>query len=210
MGFSQSNEEKALSCVHIEFRVKINDLGNAARQLAVTQSQNLGTGFADLLVSENVATLRTAVTSIDVTVKGIYLGVARLPLATLQKIVAVAATFKKKELPILIWDGLVKIGTWQTRNEEIGIGPLQGQKLDPSSDATVLDTLALAWLLTPAGVREHGLDRRVAEAQEAMETAIDMATTAMENLRIDRKKIAALAEEQIAEAGKGLRNSLLK
>lgn len=77
-------------------------------------------------------------------------------------------------------------------------------------DASLLDTLALASLLTPAGVRTQGLERRVAKAQRAREDAIDRATRAMEPLLVERERLAALVEEHVAQAGERLRNVLQK
>ena len=76
------------------------------------------------------------------------------------------------------------------------------------ADASFLDTLALASLLTPAAVKEQGLERRVVRAQRAKEDAIDRATRAMEPMLVEREKIAALVEEHIVEAGERLRSAL--
>jgi hypothetical protein len=65
-------------------------------------------------------------------------------------------------------------------------------------------------VLTPAGVKEHGLARRVEKAQGAAEDAIDRAALALDLVRVSRKMIASLVEDHIAEAGKRLRGSLLK
>ena len=210
MGTAESDNQKALACVHIEFRFRVADLRNATRQLVVTQSENKDTDVADLLVTESVATFRTALASTDVPVNGIQTGAARLPIPTLKKIVIIAATYKRKEIPILIWDGQIKVGSFTFGHEGIAIGPLPDESLDTPSGASVLDTLALAWLLTPAGVKEHGLARRVEKAQGATEDAIDRAALALDLVRVSREKIAALVEDHIADAGKRLRSSLLK
>jgi hypothetical protein len=146
----------------------------------------------------------------DVAVNGIQPGTARLPIPTFEKIGAIAKTFKGRETLVLIWDGLIKIGSWQTRNSEIVLGVVPDPSLDMPSDATFLDTLALAAFLSPAGSKEQGLERRVIKAQRAKEDSIDRATRALEPLRVEREKIAALVEEHIAEAGKRLRAILLK
>jgi len=210
MGTAESDNQKALACVHIEFRFRVADLRNATRQLVVTQSENKDTDVADLLVTESVATFRTALAATDVPVNGIHTGAARLPIPTLKKIVIIAATYKRKEIPILIWDGQIKVGSFTFGHEGIAIGPLPDESLDTPSGASVLDTLALAWLLTPAGVKEHGLARRVEKAQGATEDAIDRAALALDLVRVSREKIAALVEDHIADAGKRLRSSLLK
>jgi hypothetical protein len=196
--------------MQIEFKVRISDLRNATRQLADNRGQNKETDFVDLLVSECIATFRTVGTSTELPVHGIQPGTARLPVLTLEKIAAVARTFKGQETLVLLWDGLIKIGSWQTRHQEITLGTIPDQEIDMPSDATFLDTLALASLLSPAGVKQQGLEKRVVKAQKAKEDAIDRATRALEPLTIERDQVAALVEAHIAEAGKRLRSVLLK
>jgi hypothetical protein len=103
--------------MQVEFKVRVNDLRNATRHLTVNRGENKANDFADLLVSECIATLRTIGSSTELPVHGIQPGSARLPMLTLEKIAAVAKTFKGNETLVLIWDGLIKIGSWQTRNQ---------------------------------------------------------------------------------------------
>ena len=194
--------------MHVEFKVRVNDLSNATRQLTVNRALNKANDFADLLVSECIATLRTVGSSTELPVHGIQPGSARLPILTLEKIAAVAKTFKAKETLVVIWDGLIKIGSWQTRNPEITLGTIPDQSLDIPVDASFLDTLALASLLTSDGIREQGMEKRVLHAQKAKEDAIDSAIQALRPLAIERDQIAILVEEHIAAAGKRLRRSL--
>jgi hypothetical protein len=196
--------------MQIEFKARVSDLRNATRQLTANRGQNKETDFADLLVSECIATFRTIGTSTEIPIHGIQPGTARLPIHTLEKIAAIAKTFKTNETGVLVWEGLIKIGSWQTRDADITVGVIPDQSLDIPSDASFLDTLALASLLTPAAVKEQGLGRRVAKAQSAKEDAIDRATRAMEPLLVEREKIAALVEEHIAQAGERLRSVLQK
>jgi hypothetical protein len=210
MGTAESPYQKVRSTVHVEFRVRVSDLMSATQQLTVNQGRYKATDFADILVSESVATFRTIGTSTDVAVNGIQPGTARLPITTFEKIGAIAKTFKARETLVLIWDGLIKIGSWQTRNSEIVLGVVPDPSLDIPSDATFLDALALAAYLSPAGIRAQGIERRVEKAQRAKEDAIDRATRALEPLRVEREKIAVLVEDHIAEAGRRVRSSLLK
>lgn len=196
--------------MQVEFKVRVSDLRNATRQLMANRGQNKETDFADLLVSECIATFRAVGTSTELPILGIQPGTARLPIPTLEKIAAVARTFKAKETTVLIWDGLIKIGSWQTRNPEIILGTIPDFTFDIPSDASFLDTLALASLLTPARVKEQGLERRVVKAQRAKEDAIDRAARALEPLAIERDQIMALVEDHIVAAGKRLQVILQK
>ena len=208
MVIRKSKFQEAKACLHVEFKVRISDLRNAAQRLTLNQGQNKTTDFADILVSERVATFCTVGTSTDVPVNGIKPGTARIPISTLEKAAAISKTFKKKETLVLIWDGLIKVGSWQTIDLEIALGAIPDQSLELPSGASFLDTLALAWLFSPVWVKEQGLDTRVAIAQKARENAIDSATRAMEPFQVEREKIAALVENHIANAGKDLRKRL--
>jgi len=59
MGSIESDYQKVSSCVHVEFRVRVSDLLSATQQLTVNQGRNKTTDFADVLVSESIATFRT-------------------------------------------------------------------------------------------------------------------------------------------------------
>ena len=194
----------------VEFRVRVSDFRNAAQQLTANRGQNKQIDFVDVLVSECIATFRTVGTSTELPIRGIQPGTARLPILTMEKIAAVAKTFKAKETLVVIWDGLIKIGSWQTKNSEIVLGVIPDQSFDIPADASFLDTLAAASLLTPAGIKAQGLEKRVVKAERAKQDAIDRATRALEPLKIDRDQIAALVEEHILEAGKRLQRALQK
>jgi hypothetical protein len=210
MEIAESPYQKVRSTVHVEFRVRVSDLKNAIRLMTVNQDRNKASDFVDILVSESIAKFRTVGTSTDVPVNGIQPGTARLPFKPLERFSLISKTFKCKEIGVQIWEGLFKVGGWQTRDYEIVLGVVPDLSFDMPSDATFLDTLAMAWLLSPAGVREQGWARRVVKAERAKEDAIDRATRALEPFRIEREMIADLIEAHIAEAGKRLRASLLK
>lgn len=210
MGTAESPYQKVHSTVHVEFTVRVSDLKNAIRQITVNRGEDRATDFVDVLVSEFVATFRAVGTSVDVPVNGIQPGTARLRIATLERFSAMAKAFKVGETSVQFRDGIFKVGRWGTKDPGIVLGVIPDLSLDMPSDASFLDALALAWLLSPAGVKEQGLERRVVKAQRAKEDAIDRATRALEPLLVEREKIAALIEDHIAEAGKRLRSSLLK
>jgi hypothetical protein len=189
----------------LEFVVRVCDLRSATHQLTVNRGSGKQTDWVDLLVSECVATLRSVGTSTEIPIKGIHPGTARLPMLLFEKVAKIAKTYKARETTVTIWEGLIKIGGWQTRDPEISLGVLPNLAVDLPVNATFLDTLALASVLSPAAAREQGLDRRIAEALQGKEAAIDRATRALEPLSINRDAIAAFVEGHIAEAGERLR-----
>jgi hypothetical protein len=194
--------------MQIEFKARTEDLKNAARQLLSNRGSHRKQDCFDVLVSECVATFRTIGTSTEIPIHGIQLGTGRVPLAILEKFVSLSHTFKGTETKVLIWEGLFKIGGWQTRNTDITLGTIPDQTFDIPVDASFLDTLAAASLLSTEELRVQGLERRAAKAERARDDAIERATRALEPLLVGREKIAALVQDHIAEAGKRLRGTL--
>jgi hypothetical protein len=191
----------------IEFVVRVRDLRNATHQLTVNRGSGKQIDWVDLLVSECIATLRAVGTSTEIPVNGIHPGTARLPILLFEKVAKIAKTYKARETTVTIWEGLIKIGGWQTRDPDISLGVLPNLAVDLPVNASFLDTLALASVLSPGAAREQGLDRRIAEALQGKEAAIDRATRALEPLSIDRDAITAFVEDQIVKAGERLRNA---
>ena len=210
MGIAENQYQKIRSCVHVEFRLRVHDLKNGVRQLMLNRGENATSDFVDILISECIATFRTVGTSTEVPVNGIQPGTARIPIRCIERFSSLARTFKGNETTVLILDGLFRVGTWQTRDSEIALGIIPDQSLDMPSDASFLDTLALAWILSPDGVRQQGLSGRVVKAERVKEDSIDRAARALEPLQVEREKIAALVEDHIAESGRRLKSSLPK
>ncbi len=210
MGNVKSDYQKVSSCVHVEFKVRVSDLKSAIRQITVNRGEGRATDSVDVLVSECIATFRALGTSVEVPVNGIQPGTARLRIATLERFSAMAKAFKAKETSVQFWEGIFKVGGWGTKDPGIVLGVIPDLSLDMPSDASFLDVLALAIILSPAGVKMQGLTGRMIKAERAKEDSIDRATRSLEPLRVEREKIAALVEDHIAEAGKRLRSSLLK
>jgi hypothetical protein len=88
--------------MQVEFKARVSDLRNATRQPTENRGSNKKTDFADILVSECIATFRAVGTSPELPIHGIQIGTARLPIPTLEKIAAVAKTFKGQETLVLI------------------------------------------------------------------------------------------------------------
>lgn len=194
----------------LEFKARVADLRTASKHITFNRAQNADADLVDLLVSECVATFRAVGTSTEIPVHGLRPGTARIPFLTFEKIAGVARTFKGNETTISVRDGAIKIGSWQTKSPEITTGTIPDQNIDMPADAGVLDTLAMASLLTPQKVKEQGIEHRVRNAERAKENAIDAATKALQPLDVAREQIVSLVEEHIRKTGEGLRSLLRK
>jgi len=151
----------------ITFRARVQDLSKAARLIVANRGSAKDTDFVDFLVSECVATLRSVGTSTEIPVQGMAVGTARIPLSAFEKIAGVARSFGKSEAQVTIADGFLKIGSWRYNSEAITVGTIPDQRIDLPVNASAVDTLALAELLSPEQLVQQGLHRRVQEAREA-------------------------------------------
>lgn len=96
----------------IEFRVRVSELQNAVDQLLVNRDKRTKKrDMADLLVSEVVATMRTTGASVEMPVKGIAFGAARVPLMVLEQMAEVAGTYDRPDIQVTVSNGLVQVGT---------------------------------------------------------------------------------------------------
>jgi hypothetical protein len=191
----------------IEFKTRVADLKNATKQLLFNRGKFNDTDIADLLVSECVATLRAVGTTTEIPVNGTSPGTARIPLATLKMIANTAGTFKSKEITLAIEDGAIKIGSFKHRNPEIRLGSLPDQRIDLPVDASLLDTLGMAAILSKEKIEDQGLTNRILEAWEKANRAITSATGTLADLGVSEQQIRELVEQQVEACGKRLQKA---
>jgi hypothetical protein len=143
-------------------------------------------------------------------IQGLRIGTARLTIGTFDKIAGIARSFGKSEAEVTIADGLLKIGSFRYRNEAITVGTIPDQTIDLPVNATAVDTLALAELLTADQIVQQGLHRRVQEAREVASEAISKATQALKPLDISLEQIQELVSERVRQVSESLANALAK
>jgi hypothetical protein len=145
----------------IEFRVRVSELQNAVDQLLVNRDKRTKRrDMADLLVSEVVAAIRTTGSSAEMPVSGIAFGAARDPLSVLEQMAEVAGTYDRPDIQVTVSDGLVQVGTWKTKSaaiKETKLEALPDFNIDLPVDASVLETLGLASLLSETQIADQGL-----------------------------------------------------
>src|SRR5579871_5077746 len=145
----------------IEFRVRVSELQNAVDQLLVNRDKRTKKrDMADLLVSEVVAAIRTTGSSAEMPVSGIAFGAARVPLSGLEQMAEFAGTYDRPDIQVTVSDGLVQVGTWKTKSaaiKETKLEALPDFNIDLPVDASVLETLGLASLLSETQIADQGL-----------------------------------------------------
>jgi hypothetical protein len=163
----------------VEFVIRLSELRKAKKQLFFNRGDFQKTDCADLLVSSCAATFRAVGTEFEAPVTGNCPGALRMPLWLLRDLVLVAPSFKKPEVKLRFEPGTAQVETWKRTHADIVIGIFPNQKLDLPADAGVVDTLAMASLLSPEQVLDQGLRERVEAAQRCASGAISRAEEAL-------------------------------
>ncbi len=163
----------------IEFRVRVSELQNAVDQLLVNRDKRTKKrDTADLLVSEAVATMRTTGPSAEMPVVGVAFGAARVPLVVLEQMAEVAGTYGRPDVQVIVSEGSARVGTWKTKSaaiKETKLDAIPDFAIDLPVDASVLETLGLASLLSEIQIADQGLTKRVKYARQQAEGAIESA-----------------------------------
>lgn len=192
----------------VEFATRTTDLKKAIREIGVNRESHSATDSTDILVSKSNAIFRSVGTEADLPVHGSHLGSVRVPFIVLEKMAGVLGTFKKDELKILCEPGCLKTGTFAIKHPDIKLGIIPNRKISVPINLPLLDTVALARVLSSRQVAEQGLRARIEEAQKSCSQAISLATSALEPLGCDEKQIRCLVDERIAEAAQRLRRAI--
>ncbi len=115
---------------------------------------------------------------------------------------------KTTELDFHCEPGIIKIGPWKVKNHEIKVGKIPEQRLALPIDLSVLDTLALAKILTYRKINEEGMRARVDEALNARKLAVADALAALQALEITERQLQGLIDAHLTGAAERLRKSL--
>jgi hypothetical protein len=188
----------------VEFEIRLSELRKAQKHLLFNRGAFKETDCADLLVSPCVATFRTVGTEFEAPVKGSHPGPARMPLKTLKQLVQAAATFGKPEVKLHFEPGKAQVEKFSIRHPDVTLGVFPNRAFDLPPDAGVIDTLALASLMSPEQIADQGLRERVETAQRSASAAVTSAEAALRELGIGRRGIQELVDARIKGAAQTL------
>lgn len=189
----------------VEFIVRLPELRKAEKHLSFNRAEFKETDSADLLVSACAATFRAVGTERDVPVQGTHPGTVRLPLKQLRDLVSIARSYKRREVLLHFEPGMARVETCVRRHPDISLGILPDRKLDLPADAGVLDTLAIAHLLSPDEVVNQGFRERVEAAQRRTSDAVTTAFKVLLDFGIRHERIQELVDERVKETSEKLR-----
>ncbi|MGA2234257.1 MAG: hypothetical protein ABSG23_02210 [Terriglobales bacterium] len=192
----------------VEFVIRTADLRQAIGQLKANRGKYSESDFVDILVSESVAIFRAVGTESEAPVNGKIPGPVRVPLSTLGQISEAVTTFKAKELLFHCEPGAIKVGTWSVKNDDIKVGTIPDRRLNLPIDISVLDTLALAKILTRREINEEGMRARVDEALKTRQFAVADALAALQTLEITERQLQSLVDAHVTGAAERLRKFL--
>jgi hypothetical protein len=94
------------------------------------------------------------------------------------------------------------------RHPDIALGIFPSQKFDLPVDAGVVDTLAMASLLSPEQIVDQGLRERVEGAQRYASQAVSMAEQVLREFDIRREQIQQLLDARIKKTAAKLKGMI--
>jgi hypothetical protein len=123
----------------------------------------------------------------------------------LVRVVDVARTYKQKESTILIDQGFAKVGKTKTSHPDIVVGVDSSVEMSMPPSASVLDTLAVASMMSPEEIADAGLRDRVESAQKAVSSAVASAVAALKELNVGVQDITEIVDRRVVEAAQLIR-----
>lgn len=191
----------------VEFIVQMDDLRQATSQLKANRGQRTDTDFVDILASDSTATFHAVGSETEVFAIVTHPGSVRIPLRIVEKINTVVKTWKKTEVPFHCETGVIKLGSFSVSHPDIELGRVPDQRLGLPINVSVLDTLALAEVLTAEQIVEEGMRARIEEAIQTRSLAVVKALAALQPLDMTERQLQGLVDSHIKEAAKRLRKS---
>jgi hypothetical protein len=192
----------------IEFTVRTEDLKRAARQLQVNRDEFKDTDVADLVVSPSTLEMKAVGTETCIAANGKQPGAARLPLKIFAKLIDMAKTYHQRESTILVDDGYAKVGRTKTSHPDITVGDVCSHPLSIPPNASAIDTLAVASMMTPEQIADAGLRDRVENAQKRASAAVVLALGALKEFNVTSTDLAEIIDQRVAEAAEVIRGAV--
>ena len=192
----------------VEFTASTEDLKRAARQLEVNRGEFNETDIADLVVSPSGLEIRAVGTETCEIVIAKQPGAARLPLKLFVKIVYMAQTYHERQITISLDDKCARVGRSKISHPDIAVGGVFSQPPSLPIDASALDTLAVAYTMTPEQIANTGLRDRVENARKRASAAIDVALDSLKEFNVTSTDLKQVIDRRVVEASEVLRKVL--
>lgn len=192
----------------VEFVIHASDLRQALKQLKANRGKFHESDFVDVLVSGCAATFRSVGTEAEVPVDGKRPGAARIPLRIVDKMNREVKTLKTKELPFLCEPGRIKVGSWSVTHPDIELGRIPDQRISLPIDVSVLDTLALAEILSIDKIVAENMRSRVEEARETRARVVAAAHAILGAFEVTERQLQDVVDANVKDAAERLRRSL--
>jgi predicted hydrocarbon binding protein len=198
--------------MRLEFRVLVAELQNVVAQILANRDyRTKRRDAAQILVSEMIATFRTTGSSAEIPIIGTAFGAACLPLSVMERMSEVAATFNRDSIKVVISDAWVQVESCKIKHT--GIKPVTLQaipdfNIDLPVDASLLDTLGLASLLTKIQIKDQGLTKRVEHAERQASAAIESAAHRLAEFGVSADELRRVVKERVREAGDRIAKTL--
>jgi hypothetical protein len=189
----------------VVFRIRRKDLRQALRELQANRGREAQTAIVNILISEYAGTFRAPGTDSEYPVHGISPGVARLPLAVLERIMDMRAA---DELELRITDGAVLCGKATVRHESITVGNIPDGRVQVPIDPSPFQLVVIGRVLGEVLIAEQGLGDRLQKATEQMSLAVSSAASCLGSFGVSESGVRLLVEAAIEDAQADIRKGV--
>jgi hypothetical protein len=192
----------------VEFLTDARELQSSVQQLLVNREEYHDTDIVEICVGTDSVELRAVGTETAISGTGKQSGIARLPISVLSKIGVLAMQFKKKTITVLLKDGQAKIETAVVSHPAINLDAKGSAPILIPVNASDLDILATAEVVSKEDISDAGLKERLKRAIESREAAVERAVEALDVFGVQKDELLDLVNKHIKELAKGVKKSL--
>jgi hypothetical protein len=189
----------------IEFRIRVDQLKRSARQLQINRDAFKDADVVYLIVSPTTLDIQAVGTTDRIVADGKQPGSGRLPLKVFMKMVDMVASQGQRECTVLIDDGSAKVGRQKTSHPDITVSGDLSRPLSIPPNASALDTLAVASMMTMQQIADAGMRERVQFAQRRASAAVAAATEALREFGVTVGNLTEILDRRVAEAAEIIR-----
>lgn len=121
-----------------------------------------------------------------------------------------ARGYHQRETTVFIDNGHAKVGRNKTHDSDITVGENISDPISIPPNASALDTLAVASMMTPEQIADSGLRERLENAQKRMSSAVGVALSALREFDVSSPDLSEIVDRKVAEAAEIIRKAVAK
>jgi hypothetical protein len=193
----------------VEFGASKTEFLNAVQQLLINRDEFKDTDTAYLKISAGSLEMSTVGTEAAVDGLGAGKGVVRLPVTVLEKLAALAKTYKSNSISFVFEAGVAKVGSSRVSHADIVLSAKIPMPASIPVSASTLDLLAIQAVIPQQGVvSEKGIKERIAQAMKKRDSSIEIAFETLKEFGVEKAELLEIINSHIKAMAKGVKKSL--